>query len=288
VTEAGSPGVAVVGLGNMGAAIAKRLVDWPGGLTVCDLRAEVAAPFVEAGARSTGDLSDVAASSRVISVVVLTDEQVREVVGQLVEAAEPGTVIAVHSTIDADTAPHLAEMGARRGVHVLDVALTGGPGGANNGTLVAMVGGDREAYDYAKPVFACWASLLLYFGPAGAGIRAKVARNLLQFVGYAATGEVSRLAQAAGVDLLKLAAAIRHSDAVIGGPSVVMISPTTAPYAAEDPLRPIFEHTRALGEKDLSHAVSLGQTLGIDLPFAELSLASLASALRVPREEDTQ
>jgi 3-hydroxyisobutyrate dehydrogenase-like beta-hydroxyacid dehydrogenase len=170
---------------------------------------------------------------------------------------------------------------------VLDVALTGGPSGAANGQLVAMVGGDRDAYEQAKPVFSRWASLLLYFGPSGAGIKAKVARNLLQFVGYAATGEVARLAEAAGVDVLKLAAAIRHSDAVIGGPSVVMISPTTDPYAVDDPLRPIFEHTRALGEKDLSHAISLGQSLGIDLPFAELGLASLAAALRVPREEET-
>jgi 3-hydroxyisobutyrate dehydrogenase-like beta-hydroxyacid dehydrogenase len=268
----------------MGAAIARRLVSWRGGLTVFDLRADAVAPFVEAGARAATDLRDLATSAHIISVVVLTDDQVREVVGELVAAAEPGTVIAVHSTIDTETAPLLAEAGARRGVHVLDVALTGGPGGAAEGTLVAMVGGDREAYEQAKPVFAAWASLLLYFGPAGAGIRAKVARNLLQFVGYAATGEVARLAEAAGVDVLKLAAAIRHSDAVIGGPSVVMISPTAEPYAADDPLRPIFEHTRELGEKDLSHALALGAALGVDLPFGRLGLASLGSALRVPEE----
>jgi 3-hydroxyisobutyrate dehydrogenase-like beta-hydroxyacid dehydrogenase len=286
MSEVGSPGVAVVGLGNMGSALAKRLVDWPGGLTVYDLRAEAVAPLVDAGARSAADLAEVAASARVISVVVLTDGQVRDVVGALIDAAEPGTVIAIHSTIDTGTAPQLAEIGARRGVHVLDVALTGGPSGAANGQLVAMVGGDRDAYDQAKPVFARWASLLLYFGPSGAGIKAKVARNLLQFVGYAATGEVARLAEAAGVDVLKLAAAISHSDAVIGGPSVVMISPTCEAYAAQDPLRPIFEHTRELGEKDLTHALALGESLGVDLPFGRLGLESLASALRVPREVD--
>jgi 3-hydroxyisobutyrate dehydrogenase len=148
-----------------------------------------------------------------------------------------------------------------------------------------MVGGDRVAYEQVKAVFACWASLQLYFGPSGAGIKAKVARNLLQFIGYAATGEVTRLAETAGVDVLKLAAAIRHSDAIIGGPSVVMISPTSDPYADEDPLRPIFEHTRELGEKDLTHALALGESLGVDLPFGKLGLASLASALRVPRKE---
>ena len=278
-------GVGVVGLGNMGLALARRLTSWSGGLSVYDVRPEATAPLVEAGARAAADVKQLASAARVISVVVLTDQQVRDVVAELVDAAAPGTVIAVHSTIDAETAPELAELGAAHGVDVLDVALTGGPHGAEAGALVAMVGGDRAAYERAKPVFETWSSLQRYFGGSGAGIRAKVARNLLQFIGYAATGEVARLAEAAGVDLVKLAAAIRHSDAVIGGPSVVMISPTTAAYAADDPLRPIFEHTRELGEKDLKLALSLGESLGVDLPFGELGLTSLASALRVPHDQ---
>jgi 3-hydroxyisobutyrate dehydrogenase-like beta-hydroxyacid dehydrogenase len=284
VTDPEATGVGVVGLGNMGAAIARRLAGWQGGLSVYDLSADAMAPLVAAGARAASDLAELAATARVISVVVLTDQQVRDVVGELVDAAAPGTVIAVHSTIDARTAPELAAAAAARDVHVLDVALTGGPSGALDGTLVAMVGGDREAYESAKPVFETWASLLLYFGESGSGIRAKVARNLLQFIGYAATGEVARLANAAGVDVLKLAAAIRHSDAVTGGPSVVMISPTQDPYPMEDPLRPIFEHTRELGEKDLRHALDLGAELGVDLPFGRLGLDSLASSLRVPHD----
>jgi 3-hydroxyisobutyrate dehydrogenase-like beta-hydroxyacid dehydrogenase len=276
-------GVAVVGLGQIGAGLASRLVDWPGGLTVYDVRAEAAAPLVEKGARAAAALGEVAAA-RVISIVVLNDEQVREVVGELLTTVAPGTVIAIHSTIDAETAPELAERGARRGVHVLDVALTGGHFAVLEGRLVAMIGGDEAAHRIAEPVFARWAEHQLHFGPSGSGIRAKLARNMLQFIGYAATGEISRLAEAAGVDLLKLAAAIRHSDAVIGGPSVVMISPTTAAYPADDPLRPIFENTCELGEKDLSHALALGDALGVDLPFGRLGLASLAAALRVPHQ----
>ncbi|HVY10243.1 MAG TPA: NAD(P)-dependent oxidoreductase [Mycobacteriales bacterium] len=276
-------GVAVVGLGQIGAGLASRLVDWPGGLTVYDVRAEAAAPLVEKGARAAADLGEVAAA-RVISIVVLNDGQVRDVVGELLRKVAPGTVIAIHSTIDAETAPELAARGDRLGVHVLDVALTGGHFAVLEGRLVAMVGGDEAAHRLAEPVFARWAEHQLHFGPSGSGIRAKLARNMLQFIGYAATGEISRLAEAAGVDLLKLAAAIRHSDAVIGGPSVVMISPTTAAYPADDPLRPIFENTRELGEKDLSHALALGDALGVDLPFGRLGLASLATALRVPHQ----
>lgn len=280
-------GVAVVGLGQIGAGLATRLVGWPGGLTVYDVRPEAVTPLVEKGARAAADLKDVATSARVISIVVLNDAQVRAVVGELLEEVAPGTVIAIHSTIDAATAPELADLAAQRGVHVLDVALTGGHFAVLEGRLVAMVGGDEAAHKLAEPVFANWAELQLHFGPSGSGIRAKLARNLLQFIGYAATGEISRLAEAAGVDLLKLAAAIRHSDAVIGGPAVVMISPTTEEYAADDMLRPIFENTRDLGEKDLAHALALGRSLGVDMPFGELGLASLATALRVPHEEAT-
>jgi 3-hydroxyisobutyrate dehydrogenase-like beta-hydroxyacid dehydrogenase len=241
-------------------------------------------PFVTDGARPAQSMAELAAKARVISVVVFDDAQVRDVVAELLDHAAPGAVVAIHSTIDIETAPQLAAAGATRGVHVLDVALTGGPSGAASGQLVAMVGGDRDAHAYAEPVFARWAALQLYFGASGMGIRAKVARNLLQFVGYAATGEVTRLAAAAGVDVQKLAAAIRHSDRVIGGPAVVMISPDAAPYADDDPLRPIFEHTRSLGEKDIAHALALGDALGVDLPFGRLGLASLADALRVPHE----
>src|ERR1700758_1332185 len=92
-----------IGLGNMGAPMAKRLVNWPGGLIVFDVRAEAMTPFAEAGAQLADTVADVAAAD-VISVTVLNDEQVREVVGELVHSAKPGTVVAIHSTISDTTA----------------------------------------------------------------------------------------------------------------------------------------------------------------------------------------
>ena len=96
-----------IGLGNMGAPMAKRLVDWPGGLIVFDVRAEAMTPFAEAGASLADSVADVAVAD-LISVTVLNDEQVREVVGELAAHAKPGTVIAIHSTISDTTAAELA------------------------------------------------------------------------------------------------------------------------------------------------------------------------------------
>lgn len=286
MTSANAGSVGFIGLGNIGAAMAQRLLDRPEGLVVHDVRAEATTPFVEKGARAAS-LVDLARDCSVISIVVLTDGQVREVVAQLLEHATEGTVVAVHSTIEPHTAAELAEQAAARGVHLLDAPVSGGALGAAEGRLAVMVGGDRVAYETARPVFRAWAEVVVHLGPAGAGTQCKLARNLLTFAGFAAAAEANRLAEAAGIDLRKLAAVVRHSDTITGGPSAVMLRPSTAPLDSDDGLRPIFEHTRALGEKDLAQALALGEQLGVDLPFADLALHSLAGGLGVPHEERT-
>ncbi len=78
-----------IGLGNQGAPMAKRLVDWPGGLIVFDVRTEAMTPLAELGATLADSVADVAEAD-VISVTVLNDAQVRDVVGELAAHAEPG------------------------------------------------------------------------------------------------------------------------------------------------------------------------------------------------------
>jgi 3-hydroxyisobutyrate dehydrogenase-like beta-hydroxyacid dehydrogenase len=272
--------IGFVGLGNIGGAMAARLPHDQ--LLVHDIREDAAAPYVEKGARF-GSLKDLAVECDVISIVVLTDAQVRDVVGQLLEHATDGTVIAIHSTIDTHTAPELAAQAGQ--AHVLDAPVSGGAIGAAEGRLAVMVGGERSAYETAKPVFSHWAELVLHVGPAGAGTQCKLARNLLTFAGFAAAAEANRLAEAAGIDLRKLAAVVRQSDGITGGPSAIMIRQSTQPLPADDGLRPIFEHTRSLAEKDLGLALAMGGELGVDLPFARLALQTLAAGLGVPHEE---
>ena len=147
-----------------------------------------------------------------------------------------------------------------------------------------MVGGDRDAYERAQPVFARWASLSVHMGPAGAGTRTKLARNLMHFMAYTAAGEAQRLAEAAGLDLQKLARVVRHSDSVTGGPGAIMVRDTTAPLTEDDGLFAIFSHTRTLGEKDLALALELADDLGLDLPLARQALADFGPSLGLPRQ----
>jgi len=279
------PSVGYVGLGSMGAPIAMRLVGWPGGLTVYDVRDEAMVPFCEAGATAAGDLAEVALAD-LIGITVLDDTQVRDVVAELARHAAPGTVIAIHSTIADTTAVELAESLGRQGIHVIDAPVSGGAGAAQKGELATMVGAPRDVYERIKPVFKQWASLVIHAGEPGAGTRMKLARNMLTFTAFAAASEAMRLAERAGLDLQALGRVVRHTDALTMGPGAIMIRDNTHDIEPGHWLYDTFTHTRELGEKDLNLAVALGESLGVDLPLARIALDNLASGLGVPHGED--
>ncbi|EYT65399.1 3-hydroxyisobutyrate dehydrogenase [Dietzia sp. UCD-THP] len=276
--------VGFIGLGNMGAPIARRLLSWPGGLVVCDVRPEATEPFTAEGATSGATPAEVARTARLVSVTVLDDAQVRDVVDGpdgILRTAGPGTVVAVHSTISDSTAVELARACGTHGVHLVDAPVSGGAPGAEKGELAVMVGGTREVYEACKPVFALWAALPVHAGEVGAGTRMKLARNLLHFISFTAAAEASRLAEAAGLDIATLGRVVRHTDAITGGAGAVMLRDTTAPIAPDDFWHGVFTHVRGLGEKDLSLALDLGQRLEVDLPLGTIALRDLGSGFGV-------
>ncbi|NGP08622.1 NAD(P)-dependent oxidoreductase [Rhodococcus sp. 14C212] len=270
-----------IGLGNMGAPMAKRLLDRPGGLTVLDARPEAVEPFTAAGARAVGDPADLARDCDVVCVTVVDDAQVRTVVAGLLDTARPGTVIAVHSTIADTTAVELAAECADRGVELVDAPVSGGAPGAEQGRLAVMVGASDAAFDAVREPFSRFADLVVHAGPVGAGTRMKLARNLLHFVSFTAAAEAQRLAEAAGLDIIALGKVVRHTDAITGGAGAIMLRNTTAPIPPDDFWFPILDHVRALGEKDLSLALGLGARLGVDLPLATRALTGLGPGLGV-------
>ncbi|MEO6084782.1 MAG: NAD(P)-dependent oxidoreductase [Umezawaea sp.] len=276
--------VGFIGLGQIGGPMARRLLDWPGGLVVHDVRPEALLPFLEAGARAAASPREVAESAEVISLMVRDDAQVEDVLSGpagLLETAVPGTVVAIHSTIAAATATRLAEIHGRRGIEIVDAPVSGGAPGATKGALAVMVGASDTAFERCRDVFALWSGHVMHAGPPGAGTRAKLARNLIHFVSFAAVAEAQRLAEAAGLDLVELGKVVRHSDAVTGGPGAIMLRHTTAPVAPDDGWHSILSHVRDLGHKDLMLAIELGEDLDVDTPLARLALERLAAGLGV-------
>lgn len=286
----GSPApVGFIGLGQIGKPMARRLTDWPGGLTVCDANPAATRSFEERGVHVAATPAEVADRATVISIMVRDDDQVDDVLSGpdgILTTARPGTVVAVHSTVEAGTPARLAEVARRHHVHLIDAPVSGGSMGAAHGTLALMVGGTEEAVALAREPFGAFASLVAHLGPVGAGTRAKLARNLITFAAFTAVGEALELAEAAGVDLSLLGEVVRHSDRVTGGPGSVMLRSSAAALDPSDGLHDIFVHTRDLGEKDLQLALGLGADLGLNLPLAKLALDRLGSALGVPHAPD--
>ena len=187
--------------------------------------------------------------------------------------------LAVHSPISDTGARERGALAAEEGIALIDAPVSGGAIGAAEGTLAIMAGGDRSAIDACRPVFAHFASLVKRFGDTGAGTQAKIVRNLITFASFCAVGEAQRIAEAAGLNLGALGDVVRHSDRVTGGAGAIMLRQTAEAMAADDPLRPIFAHTAALGTKDLELAATMARSLGVDSPFAALSMDRLARAL---------
>ncbi len=269
--------VGFVGLGNIGKPMALRLVS-EFELGVYDAVPEPVAELVAAGATGAPSVAEVA-DVDVLCVMVRDDGQVRDVAAEvLASGAEP--VLVVHSTVAPSTPSELAATGLR----VLDAPVSGGPMGAAGGSLAIMVGGDEAAYAVAEPVLARMGSMVVHAGPLGAGTKMKLARNLIHFVAFTAVTEAQRLAEASGLDLVALGEVVRHTDAITGGPGAIMYRDTTAKLDPDDFWHEVFEHVRTLGEKDLSFAIELAGTLGVDVPLAQLSRENLAKGLGLPHE----
>ncbi|HJQ44125.1 MAG TPA: NAD(P)-dependent oxidoreductase [Jatrophihabitantaceae bacterium] len=282
-------GVGFIGLGNIGRPMAERLVDWPGGLWIYDVDANAMAALESQGAKAAPSPRDLAAHAGVVCVMVRDDEQVRSVLtgpDGLLAGAHTGAVIVLHSTIRAETAAEMELVSAPHGVGVLDAPVSGGAPGARDGRLAVLCGGKGEAFDAAKPVLDRMGELVVHLGPVGSGTRAKLARNLLHFVAFAATTEANRLAEAAGIDLQLLGKVVRHTDAITGGPGAIMLRDTTDPIPSDSPWFGILDAVRILGEKDLSFAIELAEQLDVDVPLARVALDELAEGLGLPRKDD--
>lgn len=276
--------VGYIGLGNMGAPMAERLLTRPGGLTVLDVVPEAMSPFTDKGAAAASNPAELAAGCDLVCVTVLDDAQVRDVVtgpDGLLATARPGTVVAVHSTISDTTAVELAAKCAEKGVDFVDAPVSGGAGGAKNGTLAVMVGATDDGFAKIEEPFGTFASLVVHAGPVGAGTRMKLARNLLHFIAFTAATEAQRLAEAARLDITELGKVVRHTDAITGGAGSIMWRDTTSPLGEDDSWFPIFSRVRALGEKDLALALDLGDRLGVDLPLGARALSDLGPGLGV-------
>ena len=200
--------VGVIGLGNMGGRMARRLVDAGWEVVGHD---PAAGRAEEAGAEAVGTPAEVARRCTTV-LLSLPDSSVVEPVVRgdagVLAGAAPGTTVVDLSTASPESTVALAADAAARGVTYLDAGISGGAAAAEKGTLTIMAGGDAAAVDAIRPVLAPLAATVHHLGPVGAGHTAKLLNNFLNAVTLAATAEVMVAGQRAGLDLRTLLAAV--------------------------------------------------------------------------------
>jgi 3-hydroxyisobutyrate dehydrogenase len=280
------PSAGVVGLGEIGGGLAGNLLKAGVALSVCDIRPEATEPYRE-GARVAASPRELAEHSDVVLVAVLDDAQVRSVLegdDGVFAGARDGAIVVVVSTITTETVTAMREAGARDGITVVDCGVSGGQAGADNGELVCMVGGTKDEVDRVRPLLDVFSCLVLHMGPPGTGLSAKLARNVVQYGSWLAAQEAQELAEAAGVDLIKLGEAIRESDRVIGGAARLMFRATAEPWPVDTDavLLTFLQDKAALAHKDLAAARELGDQLGVRLPVAALTDARCERIFGLP------
>lgn len=269
----------VIGLGDIGAGVAASCIAAGLPTTVCDLRHDVLDSFAERAAITTS-AAELARQSDVIVVAVVNDEQVRSVLagdGGAFEGVQPGTVIVVVSTISPPTIVEMAAAASEVGATLIDCGVSGGPAAAKSGELILMVGGDADSIEGARQVLDAMSSLVVTMGGLGTGLIAKLARNVVQYGGWLAAYEGAQIAEAAGVELAKLATVIRASDAKIGGAATLLLRPTVAQFGPDDDAGFIAAMAAgaALAKKDLLAALATAKDLGLDLPGVKVANESI-------------
>ena len=185
---------AVVGLGQMGQGIARRL-DRAGRL--------VAARDADPARRSEADLSERTSGALTDADVVIFVVPGTAQIAEVLESAPPreGQVVVDLTTSHPEESARLADSLAAQGVAYVDAAMTGGAAGADAGTLTLMMGGEADVIARIAPVLDEISGQRFHMGPTGAGHAMKLVHNLILHSAFMATCEGLTLAGKAGLDV---------------------------------------------------------------------------------------
>ena len=187
--------IGFIGLGNMGAPMAKNLA----------AAGHRVAGFDPAGTTAEGVSAAASAEAAALGAdVVITmlpnGKIAQSVANQVLPVMGKGTVLLDCSTIDVATARHIARLAEDRDISFLDAPVSGGVGGAEAGTLTFMAGGADESFAAVTPLFDIMGRTAVLCGGAGNGQAAKICNNMILGITMIGTCEAFALADKLGLD----------------------------------------------------------------------------------------
>ncbi len=253
--------IGFIGLGIMGQPMALRLAKAGHKLAVYNRTPGKSGALEAAGARVGESPADAARDADVVMIIVSDSAAVEGVVtgpGGILETLRSGTIVIDSSTISPAVSRRMACKVAGKGASWLDAAVTGSKHGAEKGELTFMVGGDRETFDRAQPVFQALGKKIIYCGLHGLGLSAKLAQNVIQGTMLESFCEGFVLATKAGVPPETMMEIIQSSMARAG------LTDFKAPFIFKGDFTPYFP--LKLMHKDLELAAEAGYAQGVPMP----------------------
>ena len=250
-----------IGLGNMGGAIAARMI-LQHDVVVYDLSDELRAKFSDLGATAVATLAELGAAADVVFLCLPTSNEVRQVIlgDDGLASSMAGGVVCDMTTGDPVVTREIAEL-MPAGLTLIDAPVSGGPAGATAGTLAIMVGGSDNAVGQAMPALEAVSPNIFRTGGVGTGHVMKLANNMLNAASRLATFEALALATKNGIDPDLCAEILNKSSGRNFATDV------TLPRFVLPNENPIQGFTLGLMHKDIRQAAELGIATRVTLPM---------------------
>ena len=196
--------IGFVGLGNMGSKMVINLLQANYEVIGYDINEEFIDKLIPNGIHKASSLNDITDDVDVIITMLPNGEVVKKVFETIIGNLKPDTLLTDCSTIDVQTAKDLHKMCSNKNLLSLDAPVSGGVGGAENGTLTFIVGGNEKAYNLMLPLFEVMGKKSVLCGPASSGQAAKACNNMLLATTMIGVWEAFNLGENLGLDLKKL------------------------------------------------------------------------------------
>jgi 3-hydroxyisobutyrate dehydrogenase-like beta-hydroxyacid dehydrogenase len=268
--------VGFIGLGTMGAPMARNVMKRGHALTVFDVVPAAVASIVAAGARAGARPKDVAAASDIVITMLPDAPDVERVAlgpEGVVAGIRAGAIYVDMSTIDPATTRKVGAAIADRGAAMIDSPVGKTADAAVAGTLTLMVGGAAEVVERCRPVLDCMGTDFFHCGDLGAGQTMKLVNNLLATAVSEASIEALVAGTRSGLTLDTMMSVLRTT---MAWNNALAIALPKRPLAGD--FAPGF--MMKLAHKDCRLALQMVEGLGVEAPVGRAAFASVEEAMR--------
>jgi 3-hydroxyisobutyrate dehydrogenase len=257
--------VGFVGLGTMGAPMARNLLNAGFDVTVHNRTREKEEPLGAAGARRAASPAEAARNADVVITIVSDTPDVEHVLFDedgVAAGAREGSLVCDMSTISPEATKDFGSRLSGRSIRMIDAPVSGGSEGAEKGTLTIMCGGEASDIERARPLLDVLGSKVTHVGPLGSGQLTKAVNQIMIAANFEGVAEGLVFAMKAGLDTGKVL------EAIGAGMARSAVLEMRAKNMIED--RYPLGFRLSLHLKDLRIALETAERNGVDLPVADM------------------